>query len=185
MFQKLYQHLEEINKHLRQDKTQAAGNRLGDKLDQLIQLEQERSAETRILETSRVKRYMPIANLFISCTGIIVIVALSFYTFKLVQITEKLSKAGIQSSAKATQSEDLPQRSFALMEDSTDRYHVLQEHLTKLDSLITEQAQAIKELKKLNVVAVATFRHIRKHLSFADSIKRVQPRTMDSLALAR
>jgi hypothetical protein len=61
-----------------------------------------------------------------------------------------------------------------------------EEHFAKLDSLINEQGQAIKELKSLNTTAVRTFARIRRHLDLmaggakaallpADSISRGYP----------
>ena len=185
MLQKLYKHLEEINNHLRQDKIHAAENRLGDKIDKLLLLQQAQPVETALPEMSGVRRILPIANLLICSIGIIVLFALTYYTFQLAQMTHKMEEERLKAPVKTAGSAERPNVYFAQMEASIERQSVLQQQLAKLDSLVVEQAKSIKELKNLNVTAVATFKSIRKQLFLSDSLRRAQHPVMDSLGLAK
>jgi hypothetical protein len=127
------------------------------------------------------------ANLFLSCVGFVVIVIFSYYTFELSRITGKLLHGQSLSSGQATPSgraasfvrqtgqpsvpaDKLPGQMGGSLERPAGMgpQAGTEQHLAKLDSLISEQAQSIKELRKLNTISVRTFSHIRRHLDLAD-----------------
>src|SRR5437868_8411462 len=97
------------------------------------------------------------------------------------KMEEERSKAPVKTAGPAERTNVY----FAQMEASIERQSVQQHQLAKLDSLVVEQAQSIKELKKLNVTAVATFKSIRNQLFLSDSLRRAQHPMMDSLAPAK
>lgn len=178
MFQKLYRHLEDINSSLKKEKPdftdEQLANRITEKLD---------AVNASILEQNRVKtsRSLPIFNSILSIAGVVVVLILSYYTFHLARVTDKLANSPIQSQPAP----QLPERSAALISADNKKEDVLQQHLARLDSLIAEQSQSLKELKKLNAVAVANFSNLRKHFAQVDSMAAIHPRIVDSLSAAR
>jgi hypothetical protein len=179
MFQKLYKHLEEMNIHLRQqridinDAKQEAGKVSG-------QLE---TINNTILSQNKPKGGMgpmlQVANLLLCCVAVVVIFFFSYYTLKLSHITRELVKREISASGQVVPSGPTTvSRQISMdkltgqMQEAMDRHALQQRHLVLLDSLITEQAHSIRELQKLNLVAVRTFSHIKRHLDLADSLAK-------------
>jgi hypothetical protein len=195
MFQKLYRHLEEINKNVRQEETTAAVDRLGDKLSEQLE-----SANTAILYQNKlllsqqetlvkanapgkrgVTRVLPIVNLFLSSIGIVVLLVLSFTTYRLAQTTARVTGNVAQAPVAVAPLE----RDNAVSKESATRAAAQQEHLARLDSLVTQQAETIKELKTLNSVALFALKNIRNHFLLADSAMKANAPRRDSLAFVR
>jgi hypothetical protein len=93
----------------------------------------------------------------LACAGIAVIIILAFYCFHLSQSLPITRNRSVES--------------FHLSGIAFTNYHELNTAQTSrkleivtLDSLVQEQAQSIRELKKLNEVAGWTFLHIKKDL---------------------
>jgi hypothetical protein len=190
MFQKLYKHLEEMSASLRQqqagtvDAKQLAG-KISEQLETVkdsvlsqneLLLSQNKLSQEAYLQKKRgLAPVLQVVNLFLTCVGIVVIIIFSHYAFELSKITGRLVNSGAPASGQAAQAALSARQSCGS-----------EEHFAKLDSLINEQGQAIKELKSLNTAAVRTFVRIRRHLDLmaggakaallpADSISRGYP----------
>jgi hypothetical protein len=186
MFQKLYRHLEEINSSLRKEKVDNTNELLADKIaekldtvnltilsqNKLLQSQQEQATEK-----PASSGYLPAANRLIAIAGIIAIIVLSYNAFSLARAASTLTNARIQPQVTY----QAPQQSPEVIAGAT----AVQQHLAKLDSLIAEQTQALKELKKLNAVAVANFSNLKKHFAHTDTVAKAQPQSTDSLSAAR
>jgi len=186
MFQKLYKHLEEMNDSLRQDKEHSAGNsqltaKISAQLEEvnrsilmqnsLLEL-QKKQIETAQAQNRRgLTPILQVVNLCISCVGIVVIIFFAYYTLQWRRVPLSPSVPVIQTS--------LP--SSADTETARD----LQIHLAKLDTLINEQTQSLKELKKLNATSVRAFWNIRRRLDQVDRTTRAALPNTDSLSLAK
>lgn len=157
MFQKLYRHLEEINISLREKKGEGAANALVQEkmLEQLRQLNDSiRAREGHYLSAQRaIARYAGIlCGLIIFCVTAFIFVEI------------RLQRAERPATARTSTCQNArPVIAGPAAEDAHYR-----ENVQKLDSLVTEQALSIKELTKLNRIAVYSLRRIRKHYEALD-----------------
>jgi hypothetical protein len=224
MFQKLYRHLEEISKSLREGRTSttSAQSEIIDQLETmnltLVRLNQQlaadRNADARQVETRQIemRAFEPAVSVEPSVvrrrsggrTGIVSLITVAaliplliFIAFNLVQINRTLvgqtpPRIGLAQSPAILPGTTAPMTAAPLITapeaarlDAAGRLAV-QQHLAKLDSLITEQNQTITELKRLNSTAVATMQRIRRHFILSEHIVQASwTQPVDSLAVAR
>ena len=147
MFQKLYRHLEDINASLHEKEDDTAANLAREKmLDQLRQLNDSiRTREAQLVSARRaIARYVGI------CSGLIIFCMAAF-------IFAEIRLQPAETPAKAP----------VFVGPPAEEVHY-RENVQKLDSLVAEQAQTIKELTKLNRSAVYSLRQIRKHFEELD-----------------
>jgi len=165
---KISEQLESVNK------TILLQNSLLELQQQQIETEQARKKRglTPVLQT---------ANLIISSVGIVVIIIFTHYTYQLSRITGRLVNSKVQVKERAMTVIPSSYRSPAQIEDAERT----QAHLAKLDTLISEQTQSLKELKKLNTASVRAFMLIRKRLDRADISTMPPPGIRDSMSIAR
>ncbi len=202
MFQKLYRHLEEISKSLREGRrtTTSAQGEIIDQLETinvtLVRLNQqlvadrkedERKAEARQGEEAAHTKPLNRTGIGWLTMTAALIPLLIFMAFNLVQINHTLRVRPMQTTVMAQPAPIAP----AIAAPSTGRLDTaerlaVQQHLAKLDSLIMEQNQTITELKRLNSTAVTTMQRIRRHFVLSEHIvKASSTPAMDSLAVAR
>ncbi|HTI10613.1 MAG TPA: hypothetical protein VL832_18720 [Puia sp.] len=182
MFQKLYKHLEEMNTHLRQQQIHIDGaNQQGGKVsgqletinnailvqNELLASQNMLAKEALVHRKGGLAPILQVVNLVLCCAGIVIIILFSYYTFKLSHLTQALT-TGQPPASRQISIDKLSRQT----QEAIDQQSLQQQHLARLDSLISEQARGIQELRKLNTVAVRTFSHIKRHLELADSLAK-------------
>jgi flagellar biosynthesis chaperone FliJ len=100
------------------------------------------------------------------CACIAVIICFSFYTVQLYKTTKNLQDT-INGLSRNMSIHNLGEKEPVHpgpTKEIDDKRLISERHIVRLDSIIAEQAQAIRELKLLNTTAVRTFIHIRRDL---------------------
>lgn len=154
MFRSLFKHLEDISANTRQQQASLSdsGRWSATISEQLQTLNQ-----TLLLQQQRSIRSLRIISLTMAGFGACLIVLISIYSFNLSQSSRKAADKTIGTERTSAIALD----HYRSLGDKQDR---LEEQVTRLDSVVAQQAQMIVELKKLNTTAVRTFVHIRRDL---------------------
>jgi CHASE3 domain sensor protein len=170
MFQRLYKHLDDISASLRQkDDSTGTANQTREKiLEQLQQL----NDSIRLREAEQASAQRKLAG-SIALGGGLVVLCIAALIFVEVRIHPTAARETGQPLTHQTG----PSPSETPTEDP--RYH---EKMQRLDSLVAEQSQSIKELKELNKSAIYSLRRIRKHFDDLDKKAEQQIQPPDSPA---
>jgi len=164
MLQKLYQHLEQINANTRQQQTDMAqaeewAGKISQQLDEL-------NIAIRSLGSSPPRRSVhPLLPTGMAVIAVILLAILWTNMHGMSAAMHGISAAAAsdrESSKTAlaaygvvnTRTEQLAEKSVSL-----------EAKTTQLDSIVTQQAQTIEELKKLNVSAVRTVFYLQRELA--------------------
>ncbi|WP_431210196.1 hypothetical protein ACQ86N_29685 [Puia sp. P3] len=166
MFQRLYKHLDDISASLRQkDDSTGTANQTREKiLEQLQQL----NDSIRLREAEQLSAQRKLTG-SIALGGGLVVLCIAAMIFVEVRIHPNAARGTGQPLTHQTAG---PTQSETPAEDP--RYH---EKMQRLDSLVAEQSQSIKELKELNKSAIYSLRRIRKHFDDLDkkALQQIQP----------
>lgn len=173
MFQKLYKHLEEINAAARQQQASLEEINAATR-EQQASLSHSESWSGKISEQlealngsllairrQRSLRFLGIVNLAVAIMSITMIAILSIYSLHLSGATQKALDRAAESSRAS-------RIVFTQYQNITEKQQELESKVARLDTLAQRQAQAILELKKLNITAVRTFVQIRRDLETRD-----------------
>jgi len=157
MFQKLYHHLEEINANTRQHQTsleqsEAWTGKISQQLEEL---------NTSVLslrdKPPRSGRGSRVAAFVLAGVGLVLLGMLWANTQRLA-VGAEVGQKDARASMAAYRVVD------GRTEEVAERSADLEVRTGRLDSLVVQQAQAIEELKKLNVSAMRTVNYLRQEL---------------------
>jgi hypothetical protein len=165
MFQKLYQHLEQINAHTRQQQintgeTAAWAEKISIQLENL-------NGSMQSLNKQRPSRAPQIAGFVLAGMGLVLLGILSTYTFRL---SRSADVARDRSVASLVAYGLVNSRCQAV----NDKTLTLEARTARLDSLVQEQSQTIQELKKLNTSAIHTIFYLQRQLRRQELFQRSQ-----------
>ena len=170
MFPKLYRYLEEMNSNLRQqEETILQRNKLQEKANlQLDEVNRSLVSQNRLIASFMEKNSpetMQKTSLLICCAGIILTaICLSLFV-QFYRTTSNLENTITVLGRNNSSGQIDTQKKGPQGKDENYKWQLSTERqVVRLDSLINEQAQSIKELKSLNGVAIHTLIHIRKIL---------------------
>ena len=156
MFQRLYKHLDDISASLREkDDSTGAANQTREKILQQLQLLND---SIRLREAEQLSAQRKLAG-YMALGGGLVVLCIAAFIFGQVRI----HPAAAPGTGQPLSHQTSPTPSETPTEDP--RYH---EKMQRLDSLVAEQSQSIKELKELNKSAIYSLRRIRKHFDDLD-----------------
>lgn len=168
MLQKLYQHLEQINANTRQQQTDIAhaeewAGKISQQLDELnvsIRSLAESNTASRSMEQPKVLRRSGQPLLIGGMAGIgLILLAILWTNIHGMSAAADSDRENWAASLAAytvvnTHTEAVAEKAAGL-----------DARTTRLDSIVTQQAQTIEELKKLNVSAVRTVFYLQRELS--------------------
>ena len=182
MFRNLFRHLEDISANTRQQQSTLSDSgkwsaRISEQLETLNQvlltqsqtpaapnqdmqtLNQEFHTlnQSLILQQQRSIRFLRIISFTMAGFGVCLIALISIYSLNLSQFSRKAADETIGNNRVSAIALDR-------YKSLGDKQNGLEEQVTRLDSVVAQQAQMIAELKKLNTTAVRTFIHIRRDL---------------------
>jgi len=153
MFQKLYGHLEEISRNTQNYK------------DALLHTEEWAGKVSEQLEainfsilSSKKPRTSPLlltANLLIGCLGTIMIVLLVWHSFQF----SRTLRVALDRNAETSHAAGV---AFTSYQELAQKQMDMQAETMRLDSLVEQQSQMIKELKQLNKVAIRNLVQLKK-----------------------
>ena len=153
MFQKLYGHLEEINRNTQLYKrtllhTEEWAGKVSEQLDTINYsiLSQKKPRTSPMLLT---------ANLLVAGLGTIMVLLLVWHSF---QFSRTLRMA-LDQSAETSRAAGVAFTSYQQLEH---KQMDMQAEAARLDSLVLQQSQMIKELKQLNKVAIRSLIQLKK-----------------------
>ncbi|MDO6429776.1 hypothetical protein Q4E93_04230 [Flavitalea sp. BT771] len=153
MFQKLYNHLEEINRNTQNSKnTLLHAEEWAGKMSEQLE-----TINSSILSRKRSRTSLRLltATLFIAGLGTIMIVLLVWHSF---QFSHSL-RVSLDRNEEASHAASVAFTSYqALAQKQMD----MQAEAVRMDSLVEQQSQMIKELRQLNKVAVRALIHLKK-----------------------
>ena len=155
MFQKLYHHLEQINANTRQQQTNVEQAEVwAGKISR--QLEELHSA-ILLLDHKPPRRSVRTVGFFIAGVGL---VALGLLWMNMHRLSAAADANRESSKTSLAAYSLINTRSAAIAEKAAS----LDARTTRLDSLVSQQAQTIVELKKLNVSAIRTVFYLQREL---------------------
>lgn len=160
MFRNLLKQLEDISANTRQQQSSLSDSgewsaKISGQLETLNQ-ELQKLNQPILVQQQRSLRSLRIISLTMAGFGACLIVLLFIYSFNLSQSSRKADETIGNNRAAARALDD-----YRSLGNKQDR---LEEQVSRLDSVVAQQAQMIVELKKLNTTAVRTFVHIRRDL---------------------
>lgn len=153
MFQKLYKHLEEISRNTERDSAQSLINEQWKEriYEQLESIKGSMQSQKKYL----VPRSLLVSTVLISCLAFVLVIVV---TWRSVQLSSAAGMSLHRSTETARQT-GIAFRNFQTLQLE----HInLEEKTARLDSLVQQQSQTIRELKKLNEVAIRSLIRMKK-----------------------
>ena len=173
MFQKLYKHLEEVNSTLRRQELAAGTSSTYEKeiikqlqhLNETIKAGQRDSPLASPLAVKKRGRLIPVVIAALACVAVGAIVVLGFRL-------SDLTRAFVNTQEKASR-QSQTQREYSLEQENLHTRQLdVTAQITRLDSIISQENQALMELKELNKASVHTFMRLRYRMDRTDHLIR-------------
>jgi hypothetical protein len=102
-----------------------------------------------------VPRSLLVGTVVISCLGLALVIVVAWHSFQLSRATD----VSLQRSSETARQAGI---AFKNYQELQQQHTSLEAETVRLDSLVQQQSQTIKELKKLNEVAVRAFIQLKK-----------------------
>jgi hypothetical protein len=169
MFQKLYRHLEEINTTLRRQEAAVGTSGIYEKeiLQQLHVLNE--TIELAKKERQTVKSPSPVMPVAFLVMAFIAIGAIVVLNFQISDLTRNLANA----QEKAIRQIQMEQANTGDRQNQLRQQKQGAAQLTRLDSIVSQQNQAILELKDLNKISVHTYIRLKSRIDQSDHFIRL------------